>query len=256
MSDSNAISEITGRKVFFVYPTGSVQQQIVTELIQQEYEVYIAKDSTRLARALKKYADSVLFINIDDGMSAENWGSWINSVLTALPEIKIGVFSNNTDEESRAKQIKDLHVTCGYMTSKVDMSKTVQEVLDVLKNMNVKGRRKYLRATITRENVASVNMPMGDSYINGDIKDISVVGISCTFTTDPGLKKGTLYKDVQIKLQGQLLKVEAVVFGSRPEDGMNIYVLLFTQRINPDVRVRIRKYIQQDLQSKMDSEIN
>jgi hypothetical protein len=242
--------------VFFVCPTGSVQQQIVTELVQQEYEVYISKDSTRLARALKKFPDSVLFINIDEGMSVENWVSWISSVLTALPQIKIGVFSNNTDEESRKKQIKDLHVTCGYMTSKVDMSKTVKEVLDTLKDLNVKGRRKYLRSTIMKEKAATLNIPFDGAFINGEIRDISTVGISCTFTIDPGLKKGTLYKDIQIRLQGQLLKVEAVVFGSRPENGMNIYVLLFTQRINPDVRTRIRKYIQQDLQSKMDSEIN
>jgi hypothetical protein len=256
MSDANVPSEITGSKIFFVYPTGSVQQQIVTELVQQEYEVYIAKDSTRLARALKKYPDSVLFINIDEGMSAQDWEKWIHGILTALPKIRVGVFSNNTDEESRNKQIKDLHVTCGYMTSKVDMSKTAIEVLNTLKDLNVKGRRKYLRSTIIKENAATINMPHDGSFINGEIRDISVVGVSCTFNIDPGLRKGTLYKDVQIRLQGQLLKVEAVVFGSRPEDGLNIYVLLFTQRINPDVRVRIRKYIQQDLQGRMDSEIN
>jgi hypothetical protein len=39
-------------------------------------------------------------------------------------------------------------------------------------------------------------------------------------------------------------------------DGLSkIYVVLFTQRIDPDVRTRIRKYIQQNLQSKMDAEI-
>jgi hypothetical protein len=256
MSDTNASSEMTGKKIFFVYPTGSVQQQIVTELVQQEYEVYIAKDSTKLARALSKYPDSILFINIDEGMSVDNWGNWINSILTALHDIKIGVFSNNTDTDIREKQIKDLHIRCGYMTSKVDMSKTVQEVLDILNKMNVKGRRKYLRSTITKENAATINMPHDDVYINGEIKDISVVGVSCCFTIDPGLKKNTLFKNVQIKLQGMLLKVEAVVFGSRSDNGLNIYVMLFTQRINPDVRTKIRKYIQQDLQNKMDTEIN
>jgi hypothetical protein len=256
MSDANVPSEITGKKVFFVYPTTPVQQQVVTELVQQEYEIYIAKDHARLARTLKKYPDSVLFINIDDRMSSQDWEKWINGILTALPEIKIGVFSNNTDEELKNKQIKDLHITCGYRTSKFDMSKTATEILDTLKNLNVKGRRKYLRSTIIKENAATVNMPHDGTFINGEIRDISVVGISCSFTLDPGLRKGTLYKDVQIRLQGQLLKVEAVIFGSRSEDGMNIYVMLFTQRIDPEVRVKIRKYIQQDLQGKMDSEIN
>jgi hypothetical protein len=256
MSDANVSSEITGKKVFFVYPTGSVQHQIVTELIQQEYEIYTARDHTRLARSIKKFPDSIIFINIDEAMSAADWEKWVTGIITALPDIKIGVFSNNTDEEIRNKQIKELHVTCGYMTSKVDMSKTAIDVLNTLKELNVKGRRKYLRASVEKDSLATINMPHGGSFINGEIKDISVVGVSCSFHTDPDLKKNTLCKDIQLKLQGMLLKVEAVVFGSRPENGINIYVLLFTQRINPDVRTKIRKYIQQGLQSKMDSEIN
>jgi hypothetical protein len=256
MSDVSVSSEIIGKKVFFVYPTGSVQQQIVTELVQQEFEVYTAKDHSRLAQALKKYPDSVLFINIDEGMAVQNWESWVKSILSALPEIKIGVFSNNTDEESRNKHITDLHVTCGYITSKVDMSRHVKDVLNTLNDINVKGRRKYLRSTIIKENAATINMPHDDVFIKGDIRDISTVGISCSFNIDPGLRKNTLYKNVQIRLQGMLLKVEAVVFGSRSENGTNIYVMLFTQRVDPGVRVKIRKYIQQDLQSKMDGEIN
>ena len=53
-----------------------------------------------------------------------------------------------------------------------------------------------------------------------------------------------------------LIKVEAIAFGSRTDGGEKSYVLLFTQRIDPDVRVKIRKYIQVNLQNKMDSEIN
>jgi len=101
-----------------------------------------------------------------------------------------------------------------------------------------------------------MNMPFNGDFINSVIRDISVVGISCTFEHDPGLKKNALYKDIQVRLQSMLLKVEAVVFGSRSECGQQIYVFLFTQRIDPDVRVKIRKYIQQNLQSKMDQEIN
>jgi hypothetical protein len=119
----------------------------------------------------------------------------------------------------------------------------------------VKGRRKYLRASTERETTATINMPYDGNFINGVIKDVSVVGISCVFEHDPGLKIKTLYKDIQIRLQSMLLKAEAVVFGSRTEYGNNIYVLLFTQRISPDVRAKIRKYIQQNLQHKMDSDM-
>jgi hypothetical protein len=126
----------------------------------------------------------------------------------------------------------------------------------MLNVLNVKGRRKYLRAAISSESNTTINIPISGEFLNGSLKDISVVGVSCAFNHDPGLSKNTLLKDIQIRLQSMLLKVEAVVFGSREDLGERIYVNLFTQRIDPDVRVKIRKYIQQSLQQKMDSDIN
>jgi hypothetical protein len=52
-----------------------------------------------------------------------------------------------------------------------------------------------------------------------------------------------------------LLKAEGIVFGSRMDGLEKIYVILFTQRIDPDVRIKIRRYIQSNLQAKMDGEL-
>ena len=256
MGDTNIPSDITGRKIFFLYPTASVKNQVITELAQQEYEVYVATDHARLARALKKYQDSILFINIDEKISEQDWEKWIGGILSNHPEIKVGVFSSRSEEELKEKYINKLNVTCGFLALKLDMSKSVGAVLEILKDTNAKGRRKYIRATTEREATATINMPHNGDFIKGVIKDISVVGVSCRFEIDPGLKKNTLFKDIQIKLQSMLIKAEAVAFGSREEEGEKNYVLLFTQRIDPDVRVKIRKYIQINLQNKMDSEIN
>ena len=248
-------SDITGKKVFFLYPTVSIQNQIITELIQQEFEVYVSRDCTRLARALKRYPDSIVFANIDDGIKPAEWEKWIATLRTALPNVCVGVFSASNDESKRDKFINDLHVKCGYIGLKVDMTKAVAVVLEILNKMDIKGRRKYLRASTEREATATVNIPLGGDYLNGAVKDISVVGISCIFENDPGLAKNELVKDIQIRLQTMLIKVEAVIFGSRVDGHQKIYVLIFTQRIDPDVRVKIRKYIQHNLQCKMDPEI-
>jgi hypothetical protein len=256
MDDTKTSSDISGRKIFFLYPTGSVQNQIITELTQQEYEVYAIKDHARLTRALKKYKDSIIYINIDDGMAKQDWEKWISGILGTHPELKIGIFSSNADEELKDKFINKLNVSCGFLSLKHDMSKTIGTILDILKNTDAKGRRKYIRASTERETTATLNMPYNGEFINGVIKDISVVGISCTFDRDMDLKKNTLFKDIQIKLQSMLIKAEAVVFGSRMSENEKIYVLLFTQRVDPDVRVKIRKYIQMNLQNKMDNEIS
>ena len=255
MGDANVQSDILGRKIFFLYPNPSLLNQIVTELIQEEYEVYICKDHTRLAQTLKKYTNSVVFVNIDDGIPETEWEKWIHTLLNTVPDIKIGVFSSSSDEELKSKYIDKLKITCGFMTLKFDMSKTLHVILEVLKVMNAKGRRKYIRAATDRETIATLNMPFRGEIFNGVIRDISVVGISCSFKNDPILPKGTLFKDIQIRLQSMLLRVEAVAFGSRMEGDEKIYVLIFTQQTDSEIRVKIRKYIQQNLQSKMDVEI-
>lgn len=254
-SEMKVSTEITGKKIFFLYPTGSMQNQIVTELVQQEFEVYVVKDHSRLFKVLKKYPDSIVYVNIDEGMPQHEWERWIAGTMNSIKEVKFGIFSSTSDEKVREKYLKNIKVTCGFIGLKVDMSKSVSKLLEVLNVLNVKGRRKYLRASTERETTATINMPVRGDFVKGAIRDISVVGISCVFEHDPGLKKNELVKDIQLKLQSMLLKVEAVIFGSREEAGQTIYVLLFTQRIDPDIRVKIRKYVQHNLQQKMNSEL-
>ena len=257
MSDTTVQPDFEGRKVFFLYPTASVQNQIITELIQQEYEVYTSKNHAHIVRALKKHTDSVIFVNIDEGQSEEEWEKWFNTLKNSLPNLQFGVFSSNTSDELRDKYQNEIKISCGFMNLKLDMSKTTERIFTVLEKLNVKGRRKYIRASTEDEPTATINIPFGGSYTNGSIKDISVVGFSCTFDQDPGFRKNSLYKDMQIRLKTMLLKVEAVMFGSRKSNNDDtIYVFLFTQRIDPEVRVKIRKYIQQNLQSKMDTLIH
>jgi hypothetical protein len=252
MSDTDVQSELEGKKVFFVYPTPAVQSQVITELIQQEYEVYVCKDHIQLVRVLKQYPASLLFLNIDDKIPESEWEKWITTLKTTMPNLQFGIFSSNSDEELQEKYIKVLKVTCGFMSLTFDMSKSVGLIINVLENQNVKGRRKYIRASTEGEQTATVNMPFNTEYIIGTIKDISVVGFSCVFAENPNILKNSLYKDIQIRLKTLLLKVEAVMFGSRKNNDEAVYVFLFTQKIDSDVRVKIRKYVQQNLQSKMD----
>jgi hypothetical protein len=257
MSETGHASDITGKKIFFLYPTAVVQNRIITELAQQEYEVYVCKNKDTLKKVLRKYSDSVVFIDINENMPEKDWDLWITSVMEAsdTKHVSIGIVTANDDEELRRKYLGSIKVTCGYTMIKFDLDKAVSQIMMVLQTVNAKGRRKYIRATIENESNTTVNLPWAGEFVNGMIKDISVVGISCTLDTNPEIPKNTLFKDIQIKLQSSLLKVEGIVFGSRMEGSEKIYVLLFTQRNDPDVKTKIRKYIQQNLQNKIDVEL-
>jgi len=248
-------TDIVGKKIFFLYPSNAMMVQIIPELIQQEYEVYIVKDHARLPRVLKRYKETVVFINIDEGQPEAEWEKWMETVSNATPGTLFGIFSSNSSDDLKDKYVNKLKVSCGYMALKHDMSKAGESVQEILKVLNIKGRRKYLRASPDRDTIATINIPYGNDYVNGTLRDISTVGFSCILTNNPEIPKNMLQKDIQLKLQSMLLKVEGVVFGSRTEGPDKIYVFLFTQKVDSDVRSRIRKYIQQTLQGRMDNEM-
>ncbi|MCL2479153.1 MAG: PilZ domain-containing protein [Treponema sp.] len=247
-------TEILGKKIFFLYPSAVVQNRITEELIQQEFEVYTVKDHFRLRKLLAKYPDSVVFANLFDGMSEKEWEAWIRGVHAEAPNVKIGIISGGDDEELRRKYIDDVKIQCGYTVIKSDLNIAMKQLFDVLKTADAKGRRKYIRAITENETNISVNFPKHGTFVHGSIKDISVVGFSCHFADDPGFPKNSLHQEIQIKLQTTILKAEGIIFGSRMDGNTRIYVVLFTQRIDPDTRARIRRYIQSNLQSKIDSE--
>jgi hypothetical protein len=258
MSNTNISSDILGKKIFFLHPSAVVQNEVIAELAQQEYEVYAVKDHAALIPVLKRYPGSIVFADIDERMSEKDWEAWIRGIMgnPETSQISIGILSVNGDETLQRKYINSLGVRCGYTVLKKDLNVVIKQLMEILKALEAKGRRKYIRAAVENESLATVNIPMDDGvFINGSIRDISVVGLSCSFAEDPELTPKTLFQNVQIKLQSALLKVEGIVFGSRMDELSRVYVILFTKRVDPDTRIKIRKYIQQNLQAKMEMEL-
>jgi hypothetical protein len=257
MSNDCGPSNLLGKKIFFLYPSAVVQNEIITELAQQEFEVYIVKDHDALVKVLKRYPGSIVFADIDERMSEKDWEAWIRGLVNK-PETKqtgIGILSVNGDESLKRKYVNSVKVQCGYTVLNTDLNNVIRQLVEILKVMEAKGRRKYIRAAAENEALTTINLPLNGAFVNGVIKDISVVGLSCSFAEDPELAKNTLFQNIQIKLQSALLKVEGIVFGARMDGPSKIYVILFTKRIDPEIRTKIRKYIQQNLQTKMDVEL-
>ncbi len=254
--ETESDKEIFGKKIFFLFPSTLVRNEVIPELIQLEYEVYITSDANGLKTVLRKYPNSIVFVNIDDGMAEKDWDIWVRGVMgTTDSEVSIGILSSGSDEIIQRKYVNSIRVQAGFVPVKSDINKVTKQIVDTLKTLDAKGRRKFIRVTSDKDSITTINIPYDSRFLTGQIKDISVVGLSCTFDEDPDLDKGTYIKDIQIKLQGTLLKTEGIVFGSRMDGMYKVYVFLFTTKIDPDVRMKIRKYMQTNLQSKMDTEL-
>jgi len=257
MEDTGGNANIVGRKIFFLYPTVVVQNRVITELIQQEYEVYIVKDKDKLKRVLRYYPDSIVFVDINEQMPENQWDIWITGVKEAsdTKNVAIGIVTSHDDEQLKKKYLQTLKLPCGYTVVKSDLDKTNANIMSILEEAGAKGRRKYIRVNTERDVNTTINLPLHGSFIKGQIRDVSVVGISCTLDGSPEISKNALIKDIQIKLQSSLLKAEGIFFGSRTEGLETVYVILFTQRIDPEVRTKVHKFIQNNLQHKMDEEL-
>jgi hypothetical protein len=246
-----------GRKIFFLYPSALTQNQIITELTQEEYEVYIIKDEDKLRKSLERFPNSILFASVNEVMKESAWDELIKNVIEnpQTSAVDIGIIASVNSEIAKSKYLEQYKARCGYVVMKSDIDAAIKQVINNLNNVNAKGRRKYLRMIMDKETNATVNLPMHGTFVNGTIKDISVVGFSCSFTDDPLLAKNGLFGDIQLRLQSQLFRAEGIVFGSRMDGPEKIYVILFTQRLDPSARTKIRKYIQSNLQSRLEQEL-
>jgi len=256
MDDSN--TELMGRKVFFLHPSTFVQNTILEPLIQQEFEIYMLKDETKLLKILKKYPDSIVFACIDEVLSPKQWEAWIMQ-LKATPsdhEIRLGVLSNTNHEDVRRLYVDTYKVSCGFISIKPDKDKAIKALIEVLNSVKAKGRRKYVRTNTHHETMTTINLPVGDNnYVTGEIWDISVVGLSCTFSKELNLNKNAIFRDIQLKLQSTLVKVEGIVYGSRKEESETVYVFLLAPKTDPTTKAKIRMFIQKRIQALMEVEL-
>ncbi len=250
MSDEQSL---LGKKVFFLYPPSVVRDDLITQLLENEFEIYMLKDHEAARRLLRKFPDSIIFVNIDEGMLEAAWEAWMRAILAA-PEtagVGIGIVTYNNDEALQRKYLMDVGIRCGFVRLKLGIEQSAKILLDTLTANEAKGRRKYVRANCANDSLSTVNMNYAGAQVLGTVKDISVVGFSCAFTPDPRIARNSLLEDVQLKLRGVLVKVEGIVFGTRGSDSTE-YVVLFTNKVDGAARSKIRRYIQLALQSEIE----
>lgn len=255
MSNGHDSAENAGKKIFFLYPSAVIQNQIITALAQQEFEVYVSREPAKLRGALRKFPGSIVYVNLNDKLPELECEAWIKAVRTesSTARTEFGVISASDDKGLEQKYIGTLKLRGGFIYLKSSaIAQALKQLQEGLKTVEARGRRKHIRAALEDDPAATVNLPLNGRFVQGSIKDISVVGFSCAFPQDPGLQKNSLVQDIQIKLQATFLKIEGIVFGFRMDGNSRTYVILFSQRTNPETHAKIRLYIQQNLQTKMD----
>lgn len=253
MTDNNF-----GKKVFFLYPHSVIASDLVDELIRYEYEVYTLKDYRKVKLLLKKYTNSILFINIDEVLDEREWFEFTESIVNG-PEFagtQVGIVTYNENESLAQKYLMELFVPCGFIQLKLGKDQSRNIILKTLEVNECKGQRKYIRATSRNRSTATFNVNIQNELLTGYVNDISSVGMSCVFDSNTVLRKNAILRKVQLKLHGKLILVDGIVFGSRKLDEDTIlFVVMFTNSLSDDNKSKIHKFIGQTMQEEIESEI-
>lgn len=248
-----------GKKVFFLYPHSVIESDVVHDLIRSEYEVYTLKEYKKVKLLLKKYPGSIIFINIDEYLNESEWIEYVNSI-TNNPDyvgVQVGILTYNENEELAKKYLMEVSVTCGFIQLKLGKEESKQIILRTLDVNESKGKRKYIRATSNNILKSTFNVKIGSELKTGQIHDISSAGMSCIFDEETTLSKNAILRKMQLKLNGKLVLVDGIAFGSRViSDSKILMVIMFTNSVTDSSKSKIHRYIGEVLQSNIDKEIS
>jgi uncharacterized membrane protein len=248
-TDDNT-SEILGRKVFFLYPHSVIQNDMINILVKNEYEVYVINNDQMMFKTSKLFPNAILFINIDEKLSENEWQDYIKNILNNDKQIsRIGILTYNKDKNLAQKYLMEIMVPCGFIVLSISLEQSASTILKMLQVNEAKGRRKFLRASNLNSENTKFNLVHNGSVYTGLIADISIGGMAIVFDDDVSMDLKTFFKDIQIQLKGIICRTQGTIVAKRNNDDGG-YVLLF-QNSDEQTRNKVHNFIYNHLQISM-----
>lgn len=238
------------KRVLFLYPHSVIQDQLITLLIQSEYEVATVNDYQKASTLLYRYPSSILFVNIEAELNEEEWEQFIRGVINTRDkhDARVGILTYNPSNELAQKYLMDVGIQCGFIGLKLGLAESAKIVLKTLEANEARGGRRYVRVKCPAGK-ASLNINHKKTVINGSILDISSAGLACTL--DGSVEPGEVLEDVQLSLWGARLKLQVRVAGVRVEDGQKLFVFMFDKMERENVG-KIYGFIKKAIQAEID----
>lgn len=245
---------LVGKKVFFLHPHSVIKDELLARVIAAEYEVYTLKDRERALNILKRFPESIMFINIDAGMKEPEWEKYVRHIQNDphLNSTRLGILSYNNDKELMQKYLFEIGIPCGFIQLKLGLEQSTKIILTALRANEAKGRRKFVRVNCERDGKATLNFKSSTGVANATIIDISSAGLACKFLSDPGLTPKSHLRNIQLKLRGKLLQVDSIVMGTRSDDP-NVWVMLLDPKTDANHKATVRDFIHTELQRQLEN---
>lgn len=246
-------------KVFFLYPHAIIKENLINDIIADEYAAFLIYNHEKIKKLLPSYTNSILLINIEKEIPGLKWDDYIrelqNSKITS--KVRIGVISYINSSNDEQKYLMKLMIDCGYIKLKVNLKESREILLKSLQAIEAKGQRKYVRVKCHNMTNTSFNIKVNNIMYQGSINDISSVGMACEFNSENAvfLKKETLIEQLNLNLEGVFCHLEGIVMDKRSYGNKVFYLIMFKQKLKDDVKAKIHKFIANSLQIQIEAEL-
>jgi hypothetical protein len=251
-SQTAEAAALRGRKVFFLYPHSVLNEDLMVEILSNEYEVYGIRDHDAAVKAAEANPGSILFINIDETLRESQWETWIRRLVAqpATASTRVGIMTYNPDPELARKYLIEVGIPCGYIQLKLGLAEGKDIILRTLSANEARGRRRYVRARCSDPRKAAFNVTVRGAHLTGQVLDISVAGMACRFDATVRFRPRELLDDMQLRLRGTLCRLAATLADTAHAEG-DRFLLMFNAPLSDEVRAKIHRFIFLSLQEEM-----
>jgi hypothetical protein len=249
------VQSAQGKKVFLLYPHSVIRDDMLDILIMAGFETYTLVDERRASKLLEKFPDSIMFINIDEGLKEKEWETYIREIQNnpRVNRSRLGIMSYNQDKDLMQKYLIDMALPCGYIQLKLGLQESTKIILGALEANEARGRRKYIRADCEDDLNALLNYKGDTGLYRGKILDISASGISAKFDKFEEIAANSVLREVQVRLRGGIIMTDMIFMGQR-RDKKEINVMLFHPKMPTNDKLVVNRYIKHLLQKYIDGQ--
>lgn len=238
---------IFGRKIFFLNPPLSIENNVVDNLKLLEYEVYIIREYNLAKPVLRNYGNSICFIYIDDEMPLESWFNFIKSFENdeTLNKVFLGVLSYKTKPKEQEYFLMNLKLPGGFVRLDKKVEEISKQLEGILEINGAKGVRKVIRLDLKDSKDVNGYFNYGTILYSFRLVDISVMGFATITSAKMGqiFKKGSFIKNISITMGRYSFYCTVQIFESRIVGDNCTVVALFTDTTSPEIKKKIHDFI-------------
>lgn len=250
---------IYGKKIFFLYPSRTVQNHIIPALRTKEYEVYTINDYKNARNILMKNPDSIIFINPDSIFNGASWANFIGRIEedTRIENAVCGlIYEKLTDDQAKQIQLR-IKLTAGMVNLK-DPDHALSQIVQILDNNQAKGMRQYVRANCMSDSACEIFwMTKASMMYKLKVIDISSVGLAVKVPVKQltSITLNSIMPNVNLMLKGQKINVTVKVVAVKAEGDHFVAVLMFHSINEKNGTTAIRNYVSDMLYKKIEEGI-